>query len=199
MNKALALLTIGFLLGGCTGSVSSTGSGTLGSGSDIINLSDGSTSTATELQITQATIPSTFQLTSFSSVEDGNHIYLDSTNDKILLGWNFFPDEHDFDSNSMVLTLPCESTYEYETEWGVNVSVSVPLTDEPCEDTIAIDVSSADAEAYGLIFDFSGEFELFDDDLGFKITTSGFETSSGTTISIGSTEEATMLQVVSNF
>lgn len=184
--RSVAYFLIGLMISvsGCQTNLNGT------STSVETGFNSGSSATVNEVNAHANERPNSFEESAFSEF-----VYLDEDNQKLLLDWNFFPSTQ-YNSTAKTYTFPCDVEHEYTTSEGLNVSESVPLAEEGCTTGVVLDVSSATAEVYGLVFSFDGSLDVFANDFGFVITADGFKTSQGADIALTSNLDADLVEVL---
>lgn len=189
MQQSLIHIILFFLLlsvQACQTSLTGTGL----SGGDAA-LSTGGAQTA-EVNAHANERPSSFAESTFSEF-----VYIDSTNQKLLLDWNFFPSTQ-YDSDAKTLTLPCDVEKETTTAEGVSYSESVPLGDASCTAGVVLDLGAATFEVYGLVFAFSGTLDVLESDFSILISAAGFKTTQGEAVTFESAEDVDLVAVVAS-
>lgn len=146
-----------------------------------VNVSAGSGASVTPVEGTESattTVLDDYDQSSFSK-----YVYWHKVENKILIDYNFFPEETDFDDTTDKVAFPCDFLNVDEGATDVNVNVNAGSSDE-C-DRAELSVAQATFTIDGLVFDFSDSFTLFVSDFGFKITNAGFvQSDSGSSITV---------------
>ncbi len=148
------------------------------------------TTQASEVNAHAIERPSSYAVSDFSEF-----IYIDSTNQKLLIDWNFFPSTK-YDSEVKTLTLPCDVENETTTADGLTYSESIPLGDAACTTGVVLDLSDATFEVYGLVFAFSDTLDVLESDFDITITTTGFKTTQGESVTLESATDADLVAVL---
>lgn len=143
------------------------------SSDDLVTVSVINTSgTSTDLSL--------YTVSSFSK-----HVYFHSTQDKILIAYDFFPTGSDICSQAtydektnpngcqvdQTVVVPCDFSDAALEDDMLSFNMSVG---DACEDDIVVDLSAAEFTTDGLVFDFSASLDAFDSDFEFKISKQGF-------------------------
>lgn len=142
------------------------------------NTNNSGQATVSEIEVQEVVRSDAFQALSFSE-----YLFYNAEDNQLLIDWNFFPST-DYNSTAKTLLIPCSVSVSQTTPDGLSFSENVPLTDEPCEGGVLLDLSDATFEAYGLVFDFDDELEVLSDDYNVVITLSGFETADGESVDL---------------
>ena len=184
-RQSVGLLLLGLLAcqTNLTGTTGSIGDATFNAGATEV----------TEVNAHANERPSTFAVSSFSE-----YVYTDNANQKLLIDWNFFPSTQ-YDSEAKNLLLPCDAENVTTTAEGLTYSESIPLGDSSCSSGVLLDLSDATFETYGLVFAFSGTLNVLADDFDISITSTGFKSTQGESLSLESATDADLVAVLAAF
>ena len=115
-------------------------------------------------------------LNDYTKSSFSDFIYFHNSENKIIIDYDFFPEETDFDSQTKMATLSCLDSHDQEnSEISININLSAPTDDiESCQ-AIELDLSSAQFTLEGLEFELEKEeLNLFKKDFQIAISKSGF-------------------------
>lgn len=178
MKRILSIFALIFVFSACNEVGSDDSASTL---NNTVEDSDSVTISALDTSDTSSS------LTDYDQSSFSEYVYFHSTESKILIDYDFFPDgsdvcsqaTYDEDSNpngcqvDQTVVVPCDFSDAALDDDMLSFNVSAS-DDDSCEDDIVVDFSDAEFTTDGLVFDFSDTLDSFDSDFEFKISEQGF-------------------------